>query len=92
MKTNSYPPSTKENPPQTLRLLTDHISPLQPVIRGFPQTFIGDCTEPFVKQLTVSDVTAIQVRVPIGNDYANNSIQPLLKGHENFADGIQRRR
>ncbi|CAN1166087.1 Putative B3 domain-containing protein At4g03160 [Linum perenne] len=71
-----------------LKLIADHTPPLRPSIRGFPESLIGDCTEPYEKQLTDSDVRANQARLSLGKTYARESILPLLKRGEDVLDGI----
>ncbi|GMH21887.1 hypothetical protein Nepgr_023730 [Nepenthes gracilis] len=60
-----------------------------PPIKGLVPALIAECSEPFEKQLTKSDVCPGQARLALINEYAGKLLIPKLRAWERLEDGIE---
>ncbi|XP_050941319.1 B3 domain-containing protein At1g20600-like [Cucumis melo] len=52
------------------------------------QNIIGECSPPFVKQLTKTDVTDSQGRLALHKEFVNRNLVPMFNGDEILTNGI----
>ncbi|KGN56101.1 hypothetical protein Csa_010492 [Cucumis sativus] len=52
------------------------------------QNIIGECSPPFVKQLTKTDVTDNQGRLALHKEFVNLNLDPMFNDDEDLEDGI----
>ncbi|XP_059276791.1 B3 domain-containing protein At1g05920-like [Lycium ferocissimum] len=81
--------------PKRVRIAPSTYLPKNPELPKLPpienlQTLIGKCSNPFVKQLTKSDVDEHQGRLLLNNDDVKRQLLPLLNDdYEDLAEGIE---
>ncbi|KAJ7978195.1 Peptidyl-prolyl cis-trans isomerase [Quillaja saponaria] len=88
-KIGSNSPIKNSRGQQRLTLFSDkHALPRFPLLPNYLQFIIGNCSQPFEKQLTETDVNGAQSRLALNKSDVEECILPLLNNKENLIVGV----